>query len=114
MKNSRYDFDIMFQDIKIAEIRFKNNNLSIKKCFDGTWQFFHGDNENIQTIYYFLESRCYENGRADLPNILQQAGIDSNNPWEWCKVSHGVTWEDFYWIRLPGENITWKDVKIRD
>lgn len=112
--DARYDFDIMLKDIKIAEIRFVSGELHIKKCYSGIWQFFNGRNENIQTVYNFLESRCYEDGRADLPEILQQAGLSSNNPWEWCKISHGVTYEDFYWIKRPEEKISWKDVKVRD
>lgn len=114
MIDKRYDFDIMCRDELIAEVRFVNHKLHIKKYAEGLLQIFNGNNENIETVYYFLESRCYEDGREDLEEILKQAGLTSNNPWEWCKITHGVTWEDYYWIRMPGEMVTWKDVKVRD
>lgn len=39
--------------------------------------------------------------------------MENNNPWEWVRISHGVMFDDFLWIRFPGENLTWEDVKIR-
>jgi len=114
MQNNRYDFDIMCKDEKIAEIRFVKNHVYIRKCTNNFLQIFNENNENLETVYNFLESRCYESGRLDLPQILEQAKLSSNNPWEWCKVTHGVTWEDYYWIRFPKENIKWEDVKVRD
>lgn len=114
MIDAKYDFDIMLKDDVIAKIRFVDHRLSIQKCANGIFQIFNEKNENIDTVYRFLESRCYEDGRADLSEILGKAGLSTNNPWEWCKITHGVTWEDYYWIRFPGENIKWKDVGLRE
>lgn len=44
---------------------------------------------------------------------LAQAGLTHNNPWEWVKLTHGVTYEDLFWVRFPGETLTWKDVRVR-
>lgn len=40
-------------------------------------------------------------------------GLSENNPWKWCRISHGVTYEDFFWIRFEDEDIQWKDVRVR-
>ena len=67
----------------------------------------------MKRVYDFLKSRCYEDERADLKEILDQAGLKSNNPWKWARITHGVTYEDFFWIKFDGEILTWEEVKIR-
>jgi len=37
--------------------------------------------------------------------------MKSNDPWEWNRKTHGVTWEDFFWIKFDGESISWEDVR---
>ena len=44
---------------------------------------------------------------------LERVGLSENNPWKWCRISHGVTYEDFFWIRFEDEDIQWKDVRVR-
>ena len=99
--------------------RIKTKKGVIKYIEDSPMQPFCGitDASSRQAMtnrfFGFLESRCYENNRADLPYILKQAGLTSNNPYEWIHVCHGVTWEDFFWVRFDDEEIAWDDVRIR-
>jgi len=85
----------------------------IKLIPDSIRQPFSGTKLDLERVYNFLKDRCYEDGRADIKEILAQAGLESNNPWEWMKITHGVTYEDLFWIRFPDENLTWEDVKLR-
>lgn len=85
----------------------------IKLVSDSIKQPFGGNRQDLERVYDFLEERCYEDGRADLKSILEQAGLESNNPWEWIKLTHGVTYEDLLWIRFPDETLTWEDVNVR-
>lgn len=110
------NFTIMHQDEPVAEIYVSGDKTEtkIRKLIpDGIKQPFSGNTYNILRLYRFLKDRCYEDCRYDLPDILEEANMESNNPWEWIKVSHGVTYEDFFWIRFPGEDLTWKDVRVR-
>lgn len=108
------DFTVFYKDFRVAEVHFQGKRPTILKFVpDSCMQPFGGSRTDILRIYEFLKSRCYEDGRADLPGILRQAGLKENNPWEWVRLTHGVTWEDFFWIRFPGEKITWEDVRIR-
>lgn len=80
---------------------------------DGVGQPFSGDRLNLERFYSFLKSRCYEDGRGDLDRILKKAHLDSNDPYEFIKLSHGVTLSDNFWIKTSTENLSWKDVKVR-
>ena len=110
------EFTVMHKDEPVAHVKISEDKkqVSIEKLIPDSYkQPFCGDREDIFRVYDFLESRCYENGRADLAEILEMAGMCENNPWEWIKRTHGVVYEDFIWIRFPGENLEWKDVAIR-
>lgn len=109
-------FTVMYKDEAAAEVAVSDDkkNVHIKKIIpDSIKQPFCGNKLGLERVYNFLKSRCYEDGRADLPEILKQAGLTGNNPWKWCRISHGVTYDDFFWVRFPGEKLEWKDVKIR-
>ena len=109
-------YHIMTGDTPSIDITMdeKHKIISYKKHIpDKPGQVFWGDNINSVRVYEFLKSRCYEDGRADLKDILSYHGLDGNNPYEWCRLTHGVTYEDFYWIRYDDEDIEWKDVRIR-
>ena len=62
---------------------------------------------------HFLESRCFPRTRANAKDILNYLGLDFYYPLSICMKTHGVLYDDFSWIKFEGENITWKDVKIR-
>lgn len=113
-KDIRYDFDVMHKNQKIASVRFHNGELQVERFVSGLLQVFPRENTDNEDIYSFLESRCYENGRPDLKEILAVAGMESNNPWQWCEKTHGIRHADYYWIKKPTEDVCWEDVKIRD
>ena len=105
----------MYQDEKVADVRIINNTqVEIKKYSSIFYkQPFLSDKHDIMYVYDFLKSRCYEDGRSDLKEILAAAGMQHNDPWQWVKLTHGATYDDFWWVKFPGETITWKDVKLR-
>lgn len=110
------NFTVMHLDEPVAHVSVSDDKrkVSIRKLVPDSYkQPFCGNREDIFRVYDFLKSRCYENERADLKQILESTGMASNNPWEWVKKTHGVTYDDFIWIRFPGETLQWKDVAIR-
>ena len=80
---------------------------------DGVYQPFSGDKLDLERFYRFIKSRCYEDNRADISNILKIMNLKSNNPYEVIEITHGVTFEDFFWIKKDYENLKWEDVKVR-
>lgn len=109
-------FTIMYRNEAAAEVLISDDKkeVTIKKLIpDSLKQPFGGNKLDLERIYDFLKSRCYEDGRVDLPEILSQAGLKSNNPWQWMRITHGVTYDDMFWIKFPGEDLRWEDVKVR-
>lgn len=104
----------MNEPVAVVELSDDKKKVDIKKLVpDSIKQPFSGSKLDLERVYNFLKGRCYEDGRSDLNEILRQAGLTYNNPWEWVKITHGVTYEDLFWVRFPGEVITWEDVKVR-
>lgn len=109
-------FTIMYRNEAVAEVLISDDKkrVEIKKLIsDSLRQPLSGNKLDLERIYDFLKGRCYEDGRADLPEILGQAGLVSNNPWLWMRITHGVTYDDMFWIKFPGEHLRWEDVKVR-
>lgn len=111
-----YDFEVLFKNEIVADVHIdtEQNESSIKRYQLGPKQPFMCQRQDIPYIYMFLESRCFENGRPDFPKILAAHGMTDNEPCEWNRKTHGVMYNDYWWLRFPDENITWDDVKVRD
>ncbi len=109
-------YHIMFRDTPVIDIVTDDMQRVVKyEKFvpDKPPQAFWGDNINAKRLYDFLKGRCYEDSRPDLKEILAAHGLETNDPYRWCRKTHGVTYEDFYWIRYDDEDLTWEEVKIR-
>ena len=109
-------YHIMWMDEPVADVVTdeKNKIVDFKKIMpDGLKQPFSGEPFSIFRFYDFLKSRCYEDGRDGLNEILEAADMTWNNPYEWVMITHGVTWDDFFWIKFNDETIKWKDVRVR-
>ena len=111
-----YHFTVMCESTPVAVVKVSDDHkeVQVKKLVkDSIMQPFGGTDLSLGRVYGFLKSRCYEDGRTDLDEILAQAHLDSNNPWKWNKITHGVMWEDQIWIRFEGEDLSWEDVRWR-
>ncbi len=109
-----YNFTVMHEDDPVAKVTISDDRkkVQIEKIIpDSIIQPFGGTDLSLNRVYSFLKSRCYEDGRADLQEILNQAGLKENNPWKWNQLTHGVTWEDNLWIKFEGEEINWENVR---
>lgn len=109
-------YDILWQDEIVTRVILSKDRKKIryeKIREDGIYQPFSGEKLDLERFYRFIKSRCYEDGRADLKIILDKARLKSNNPYDFIRISHGVTYSDDFWIRNTGETLTWKDVRIR-
>lgn len=110
-------YHIMHMDIPLIDIETdsKHRVIAYKKLVPDScrMQPFCGDNIHAKRLYDFLKDRCYDDKRSDLPDILAAHGMTTNDPYTWCRKTHGVTYEDFFWIKYDDEEIEWKDVRVR-
>lgn len=112
-----YNFTVMYKNEEVTFIHVSSDHkeVSVKKFVpDGIKQPFSGNKLDLERVYNFLKDRCFEDGYAELKHILEKFDMESNNPWEWNRKTHGVTWDDYFWIKFEDEDIVWEDVKWRD
>lgn len=113
MEFSDYKFEVLHKDDVIARVSITDNrkNVKIKKyCEIPAIQPFCGNKLDLERVAEFIRYRCFDETRPDKDEILHDLGLMEYNPWEIVKVTHGRLWEDFIWIRFPGETLKWKDV----
>lgn len=111
-----YNFTVMHRNEAVARVRVPDDHMNVrieKLIPDSLMQPFGGNDLSLNRVYQFFKSRCYEDGRVDLQEILNQAKLRENNPWEWNRITHGVTWEDDLWIKLDDEELEWENVRWR-
>ncbi len=106
------EFEVLSRNTVVARVIVAGKNVCVtKENVPIAIQPFKRDPCTMTDIYNFLKDRCYEDGRYDLSDILHEAALTSNDPWAWNKLTHGVTADDFWWIRWKGETLTWEDVR---
>lgn len=113
IEDHRYNFSVMLKNKLVArcEIINKHYHITINPNIPKPLQVFAMKNPNDYHVYQFLKSRCYDDSRADLKEILEKAGMKNNNPFEWCKLTHGFVYGDYYWIKFDNEKISWEEVR---
>ena len=110
----RYDFTVLNKNTPVASVYVSEDHKQViieKLVPDGIIQPFNGNKLDLERVYNFLKDRCYEDTFAGLDEVLEMQNMKSNNPWEWNRKTHGVTWEDFFWIKFDGEELCWEDVR---
>lgn len=111
-----YNFTVMFENTPVTNVLISDDHKKVqieKLVPDSIIQPFGGNDLSLDRVYRFLKSRCYEDNRADLQEILMQANLTANDPWKWNQITHGVMWDDQIWIRYEGETLRWEDVQWR-
>lgn len=68
---------------------------------------------SIEGVMQFLKSRCFPEDRVDRDELLEMLGLINYSPLSIAKKTHGILYDDFTWVKFAGEDITYKDVKIR-
>lgn len=115
-ENNATEYEIMYKNQIVANVLLSKDKkyiLSFIRTKNKLLKPFK-DKLTIYDFYRFLKDRCYEDERDNLNVILKAANLKSNDPYKWIKISHGVTWEDYFWIKEKNENITWKEVRVRE
>ena len=60
-----------------------------------------------------LKMRCWDPGRPDIRELLAACGLTKYVPLDIVKKTHGVSYNDFLWIKFPGEDLRAEDVLVR-
>ena len=106
-------FQIMWKDAVVADVETTAGEDKIKVHTHKEFPGVLSNANSRRRIYDFIKSRCPERDRGDINEILSAMGLREYDPWKIVRITHGVDWDDFYWIRFENEDLTWKDVRVR-
>lgn len=109
-----YSFEVYWKDELTAKVRVKGKDVYVSSYSNqpGKRLFPAGKLSRFQ-LSEILKTRCWDEGRPDIKKLLRVRGIEEYNPLAIVRKTHGVSWNDFIWIRFPGEKLTAKDVLVR-
>lgn len=62
----------------------------------------------------FLESRCPPRDRTNIKHLLDNWGLIEYDPLAITRITHGLMFADYLWIRFDNEEITYDQIKVRD
>lgn len=99
----------IFYDLKKRKISFENYSQNIYAL-----PFGRKTEATFKDFEYFLGERCFPKERANCKELLRSLGLSHYNPYDIVKITHGVMYSDYIWLRFEGERLCYNDIKIRD
>lgn len=100
-----------WNDELVAFLRVTNNKAKIQRFSKHpVKQIFFDDEMDVYRLSTVLESRCWQRDCRNIDRYLEKLDVKYYDPLEIVKKTHGVSYNDFFWFRFNGEELTWKDV----
>ncbi len=110
-----FSFEVYWKDDITARVYVRGKNVTVSKYTENPGKQLFADKKMTRyQLGKIFEMRCWEKGRADINEILENLGLKEYNPYEIVRKTHGVSYNDYIWFRFPGEQLTSKDVLVRD
>jgi hypothetical protein len=118
-KENKIKFDVFWKDEQIGtfEIDFNNQKVKAKQY---TWDTFKrpvmkkDKDVTVEDLLSFFKDRCFPYDRANRDDLLKALKLNYYSPLQIVKKTHGLTYDDYLWLRFDGEGLTYEDVRIRD
>ena len=77
------------------------------------WPFTKKDIVDYEHFIGFLETRCPDRNRDNLKELLRDWGIFEFDPIAIIRITHGLSFDDWTWIRFEGDDATYDSIKVR-
>lgn len=113
-------FEILLRDEKLADVELNPNGelgtLKITQYVEGIFRQFQKPDEEVtnQDFHKWLEWRTFPPERFGLDGLLEELGIPQYSRLAIIKKTHAVMGHDDIWIRFDGEELTFKDVSLKN
>lgn len=109
------DFKTMFKDEVTAHIIIENNKLIKAETYtNDNWKYpFIVKPIKLDFVLSYLKRRAIKENNPFIKEFMDEHNLKEYNVIDILKITHGVDIDDFSWIKFKGEDITWKDVKVR-
>lgn len=107
-------FDVFNKYDKVGRIEIRNGELTKNEVYtDDLLLRLYAKAKDAFAIIEMLHFRVMCEERWD-EKMLRHYGLEEYNFFDALRATHGVDFDDFFWLRFDGETITYDDVKVRD
>jgi hypothetical protein len=109
-----YAFEVFWKNELTARVIVDMDEVKVSRfCIHPVKQIFASSKMTRYQLNQILAMRCFDRNRDDAQEKLKALGLDYYNPYEIVKRTHGVSYNDYIWIRFPKENLQAEDVLVR-
>lgn len=110
-----FTFEVFWKNELSARVSARGRNVHVSRyIIHPVRQIFYNEKITRNQLNEILKLRCFEEGRPDIMDKLKAMGLSEYRPLDIVRKTHGVSYNDYIWIRFPGEKLTAEDVLVRD
>lgn len=114
MEKEKISFTIMWKDKECTKVSILGAQVKIKIIDQNPLHNLVANMPvDLMHLMQRLETRCFPRNRVNAKEILSKMGLENYDILGIIKFTHGVKTDDFVWIKFDGEDLTFKDVRIR-
>jgi len=106
------DFTLMWRDEPVADLMISNGKVLLERyTTNPAKQLFHADRISLFTLGEIMRTRCWDENRPDIQDLLRMIGLDAFDPYSIVSKTHGLMAQDPIWFRFKGEKLTYWEVR---
>jgi hypothetical protein len=64
-------------------------------------------------VKIFFSDHIFPETRFDAKKTLMAPGLEKYDVLAIVKITHGLNWDDFNWVKFVGEKLDYEDIKAR-
>ena len=102
----------------VTDIWIENEQIKIKRYDNriGHQLFLMPDLSVVDKDMFILimKQRAISERRSDIKDILRQFNLNKYDLMKLLRKTHGITTDDYLWLRFDNENISYEKIKVRD
>ncbi len=112
--DENYTFEVYWKNEIASRVYVRGEEIRVTRLIKHpVKQIFAKDKMTRHQLNTIFLSRCWDPDRRDSDLLLKGLGLETFNPREIVRRTHGVMYNDFIWFRFPGENLRAEDVLCR-
>ena len=106
------NFTLMWRDEPAADLKLSGSDIILERyTTNPAKQLFYADRISLFELGEILTTRCWEENRSDIDELLHLIGLHTYDPYAIVSRTHGLMAQDPIWFRFEGEKLTYKEVR---
>ena len=107
-----HNFTLMWRDEPTADLKISGDDVILERyTTNPAKQLFYADRISLFELGEILTTRCWEENRSGIDELLNLIGLDTYDPYAIVRRTHGLMAQDPIWFRFEGEKLTYREVR---